>query len=125
MNQDFIFQVICVFPQNDFGKIFLKNYPYSRFSNEQFKKWTKTPIKGLSYEQACAFYHWWNKFHKLPKGENPINHYLIPTREQWEKLNRGEALNLPTEINLLNFTQKQEISIQNTPFRLMYDVYKE
>ena len=53
-------------------------------------------IQGLSYDQAVAFYYWKYPIQFAKEGDD-WNKYVIPSKEQFEKIQRGETVILPEQ----------------------------
>jgi len=48
-------------------------------------------IKKITYEQALAFYHWKYPIQKIKATDN-WQDYVLPTKEQFERIQRGEQI---------------------------------
>lgn len=65
------------------------------------------PIKGISYEQALAYWHW-RLYEKLKSSPKSISDFYIPTRSEWQGIQKGEAIQpvqvlLPTRFNSFSY----------------------
>src|SRR6218665_2309022 len=54
----------------------------------------KEQIKGISYEQALAYYHWKFPIWKAKEGDD-WQQFVYPTEEQFNKIQNGEQLIIP------------------------------
>lgn len=70
-------------------------------------------IQGLSYEQAVAFYYWKYPIQFAQEGDD-WHQYVIPSKEQFEAVQRGETL----------ITPAQEVAYPSPVFRYVVHVFK-
>ena len=56
----------------------------------------KSLIQGVTYEQAVAFYYWKYPIQFAKEGDD-WHKYVIPSKEQFEKIQRGERVILPEQ----------------------------
>jgi len=49
------------------------------------------PVKGINYEQACAFWHWRLR-EKLKKSAKSIGDFYIPTQAEWRLIQSGTPI---------------------------------
>lgn len=64
-----------------------------KFSMEQQKP--EDLVKGISYEQALAYYHWKYPIWKAKPGDDWQN-FVYPSEEQFKRIQNGEKLIIPT-----------------------------
>jgi len=116
---------INIFPKNELGRFFKENYYKKSFNKTNLDKYKTIIIKGISYEQAYAYYIWRNSNKEIPKNANPLNYYTIPTKEQWQKVSYNEPLHLPTELILSKSSNDLDESsvVEEFPFRIIMDVF--
>lgn len=56
----------------------------------------KILVKGISYEQALAFYHWKYPTWKEVKQQH-WQTFVLPSAEQFERIQRGETIVVPVQ----------------------------
>jgi len=66
------------------------------FPAKGFNEYPPQLVTGITYEQAVAYYHWKYPIHKL-KASDSWQQFVIPTEEQFHKVQSGETIVVPEE----------------------------